>query len=89
VLVLGERVGKLDRACDCITLDELQLLLSRDLQLLAVGVDRGVARGCRLGVRLVVVGRTLVLPCRLTEILVLEEKVRELLVGANQGCESC
>ena len=83
VLVLGEGVGKPDRACDRITLDEVLLFVSRDLQLFAVGVDRGIARGCRLGMRCVFVRRALVLPGRLAEILVLEEKIREL-VGDRQ-----
>ena len=69
--VVRERVGKFERACDRIVLDGVPLLLARDLQLLAVGIDGGVARGCRLGVRRVSVGRALVLPRRLAEILVL------------------
>ncbi len=39
----GECVGELDRACDRGVLDGIELLLVHDLQLLAVGVDRGIA----------------------------------------------
>ena len=84
LFVLRERVGKFERACDRIALDGILLLLARDLQLLAVGVDRGIARGCRLRVRRVSVGRALVLLRRLAEILVLEEQVRELVVDRRR-----
>src|SRR5947207_15980250 len=91
--MLRERVGKFERACDRIALD--QVLLSTacwacwacrggDLELLSVGVDRGVARVRRLGMARVFVGRALVLPGRLAEILVLEEKVRELVVDRRR-----
>src|SRR5262249_23020068 len=61
-------------------LNGILLFLARVLQLLAVGIDRGVASGCRLGVRRVFVSRALIFFSRLAEILVLEEKVREAVV---------
>src|SRR5207248_9233567 len=47
VFVLREGVSKFERACDRIAFDDILLLGTRSLQLLAVCVDRGVARTCR------------------------------------------
>ena len=79
-----ERVGEFDRACDRIVLDGLQILLAYDLQLLAICVNCGVTRGCRLSVCRVSVGRALVLFGRLAEILVLEEKVSHPVVDGRR-----
>ena len=84
LFVLRERVGEFDRAGDCIVLDDVQLRLVRDLQLLAVGVDRGVPRGRRLRMRRVFVSRALVLLGRLAEILVLQEQVGEPVVDGRR-----
>ena len=48
LFVRREGVGEFERACDRIVLDGVLLFLVGDLQLLAVCVDRGVTRGCRL-----------------------------------------
>ena len=82
LFVLRERIGKLERACDRIALDLVLVFGCRagGLELLAVCVDRGVTRVCRLGMARVLVGRALVLLRRLAEVLVLQEKVRELVV---------
>src|SRR5262249_59901581 len=61
-------------------LDGLQTLLVYDLQLVAICVDCGVTRSCRLSVSRVFVGCALILFGRLAEILVLEKKVREPVV---------
>ena len=84
MFVLRECVGKFERACDRIALDGVLLLLAGDLQLLAVCVDRGVARGCRLRMRRVSVSRALILFGRLAEILVLQEQVRKLVVDGRR-----
>src|SRR5881628_2647998 len=84
LLVLWEGVGEFDRARDHLARDGVALFWVRELQLLAVGVHRGVARGRRLRVRRVFVGRALVLFRRLAEILVLEEKVREPVVDRRR-----
>ena len=84
VFVLRERVGKFERACDRIALGDILLLAAGSLQLLAVCVDCRVARACRPGVRRVAVGRPLVLLRRLAEIMVLQQKVRQLIVDRRR-----
>src|SRR5712692_880235 len=83
VFVLRECVGKFERACDGIALDGVLLLLAGNLQLLAVCIDRGVSCSCRLRMRRVSVSRALILFGRFAEILVLQKKVRKLIVD---GC---
>jgi len=83
VFVLRERIGKFERACDCIALDGVLLLLVGNLQLRAECVDRGVSCSCRLRMLRVSVSRALILFGRLAEILVLQKQVRKLIVD---GC---
>ena len=82
--MLRERVGKFERACDHIALDDIQLRGPSSLQLLAVCEDRGVARACRLGMRRVSVCRALVLLRRIAEIMVLEQEVRQPVVDRRR-----
>ncbi len=65
-------------------LDGFLTLLAYDLQLLAICVDCGVTRGCRLSICRVSVGCALVLFGRLAEILVLKEKVSEPVVDRRR-----
>src|SRR5262249_57398236 len=83
MFVLRECVGKFERARDCIVLDGVLLLLAGNLQLLAVCIDCGVSCSCRLLMQRVSVSRALILFGRLAEILVLQKKVRKLIVD---GC---
>jgi hypothetical protein len=81
--MVRECVGKLEGTCDRGTFDGLLLFLGCVLQLLAVGIDRRVTSGCRLGVSWVPIRRALILFGGLAEILVLEEKVRETVVDGR------
>ena len=84
VLVLGERICKLQRAIDRCALQRRLLVLAGDLQLLAMRDDRGVAGRRGALVRRVLVGRSLVLARGLAERAVLEQQVRELIVDPGR-----
>ena len=72
--MIRELPGKLERACDRLAC----------VQLLAIGIDRSVARRCRAGMRCVIVGRAFVLSGRFVENLILEQKVREVEVDRRR-----
>ena len=84
MLVVGERIGKPQRAHDGRTLQLRLCSGARRLELLAVREDGRVAgRRCAL-VRRVGVRRALVLERGLAEVGVLEQQVRELVVDARR-----
>ena len=84
MLVLGERVGELERALDRRALQLRLQRRARALELLAMREDRGVAGGRRALVRRIGVRRALVLARGLAEVGVLEQQVRELVVDARR-----
>src|SRR6476646_2250839 len=84
MFVLRECVGKFERACDCVALDSVLLLLVGNLQLLAVCIDRGVSCSRRLRMRRVSISRALILSGCLAEILVLQKQVRKLIVDGSR-----
>src|SRR5947207_638797 len=83
MFVLREGVGEFERACDGIVFDGVLLFLVGNLQLLAVCIDRGVSRSCRLRMRRISVSRARILFGRLAKILVLQKQTGKLIVD---GC---
>ncbi len=84
LLVIRERVGKAQRAVDRMLLDLEHSRARRQLEVLAMREDRGIACGGRLLVRLVVVSGALILDGRAPEVFVLEQQVRQLVIDRRR-----
>ena len=83
LFVRRERVGEAQRTLDRCFLHLALARAGRDAERLAVGIDGGVTGRSRLFVRVIVVGRALILVRCVGEVLVLEEQVGELVVDAR------